>query len=124
LEDVLPSSADDALDPPTITVLGLLIPVELPDLLCPLPSLVNCGVCGADTFLDGGLGGRAEVKDERLLLVRPGEFSAVLRNDLGLLVVAEVLPTLLSVLEFFRRTGEDFGTLISPGSEGDLGRGS
>lgn len=46
----------------TINILGLLTPVELTDLS---PPFLLTWVGGADSFFDGGLGGRAEVKDFR-----------------------------------------------------------
>lgn len=86
-----------ALLPATITILGLLTPVELTDL--PLASFVVTIGGGADSFFDGGLGGRDDVKVLRLtslLLARwSGEWSDVFRFIAGLREAAALLSPAL-----------------------------
>lgn len=116
----------------TIKILGLLTPVELTDLLLsdPLTSFIVRVSGGADSFFDGGFGGRADVKDLRqtsLLLARLCGRSDVICSIVGLFASATEVSDLLSMppvspaLVDLGRTGEVSGVKKSSGGEGDSG---
>lgn len=120
---------------PTTTILGRLSPVELED----LPSS-PMGGCGAEAFFVGALGGRAVVKDLRLvsllpvglrsgegavvfLLLELGDFASV-GCHLSLLVVLVSAARLPLVLADLAERGEVTGVTIVSGGKGDPERGS